>query len=408
MTTTYVPARGSTRTRSIGLPGLLVSMGLLSLLPTSSCETRRAREHQTSQRANSSASAQPEPLPSARAPLPGERVEIPSGTLQVGSVPGTPGRHPNLEPNIHKVELGSFEIDRLPYPNDPKRPPLLGLSRDEAKSRCAESGARLCTELEWERACKGPEGKPYPTGTVFENRCLTQPSLCASGFDVLALGVQSREWTASESGSSVEPMGILRGGTAHTAAEDHRCAARTVLRPSAHNEEVGFRCCKGAPNAATILEPTLGKAYEKILLSAQRLEVLVEKDLNTKSLASNIQLFREPEAADSVVEKGSGDRKGLTFSVSAVVWNPSVGVRFLVVPGRSGKDTSFVLAYYILGKDDFALAASFIMKNEPGPVALAFDDSIRPRMFFSTCWGCPGETGKILFREPESVAIVQP
>jgi hypothetical protein len=395
-------------TLSSCLRALLVSTGLLSFLPTSSCEGKRARERQTTQRANLAASAQAEPLPPARAPLAGERVEIPSGTLQVGSAPGTPGRHPNLEPIIHKVELGSFEIDRLPYPNDPKRPPLLGLSRDEAKSRCAESGARLCTELEWERACKGPDSKPYPTGTVFENRCLTQPSLCASGFDVLALGAQNREWTASESGSSTEPLGILRGGAAHTATEDHRCAARTVLRPSSHNDEVGFRCCKGAPNAAIVTEPILGKAYEKLPLSAQRLEALVEKDLNTKSLASNIQLFREPEAADSVVEKGSGDRKGLTFSVSAVVWNPSVGVRFLVVPGKSGKDTSFVLAYYMSGKDDFALAASFIMKNEPGPVALAFDDSIRPRMFFSTCWGCPGETGKILFREPESVAIVQP
>ena len=48
------------------------------------------------------------------------------------------------------------------------------------------------------------------------------------------------------------------------------------------------------------------------------------------------------------------------------------------------------------------------MKNEPGPVALAYSDDIRPRLHFSSCWGCPGETGKILFRRPERVAIVQP
>lgn len=349
-----------------------------------------------------------EPVPSAHTPLAGERVDIPSGTLQAGSVPGTPGRRPALEPIVQKVELGSFEIDRLPYPNDPTRPPLLGLSRDEAKSRCAESGERLCTELEWERACKGPDGSPYPTGSRFDARCLSRPNQCRSGFDVLAMGIVFREWTASESGTSLEPMGILRGGTAQAAPEDHRCAARTALRPSAHAEEVGFRCCKGAPNAAIVAEPTLGKAYEKSSLNAQQLERLIAKDPSTQSLAPGVQLFREPEAADAVVEKGSGDKKGLTFSVSAEVWNPSVGVRFMVVPGKSGKDTSFVLAYYISGKDEFSLAASFIMKNESGPVALAFDDSIRPRMFFSTCWGCPGETGKILFREPESVAIVQP
>jgi hypothetical protein len=67
-----------------------------------------------------------------------------------------------------------------------------------------------------------------------------------------------------------------------------------------------------------------------------------------------------------------------------------------------------VLAYDQIAKGEYSLAASFVMKSETGPVALAFDDSIRPRLFFSTCWGCPGETGKVLFREPESVAIVQP
>jgi hypothetical protein len=54
------------------------------------------------------------------------------------------------------------------------------------------------------------------------------------------------------------------------------------------------------------------------------------------------------------------------------------------------------------------LAASFVMQNEPGPVAIAYSESIRPRLHFSSCWGCPGETGKILFRAPERVAIFQP
>jgi len=385
---------------------LLLSGVLLS--QHSACGRNHAKERATAQVAAPISSTHPKRLAAVRAPLAGERVEIPSGTLLAGSLPGTAGRRPLLEPVLHKVELGSFEIDRLPYPNDPSRPPILGLSRAEAKSRCAESGARLCTELEWERACKGPDNQPYPTGDRLEPSCLSEPHRCASGFDVLAMGLKYSEWTASESGSAPEGSGILRGAAAKSASEDHRCAARTTLQPSAHEGDVGFRCCRGAPNAAIVAEPTLGKAYEKHSMSSQRLEQLVKADPITKDLAENVQLFREPEAADTVVERGSGDRKGLTFSVSAVLWNPSVGARFLVVPGKSGKDTSFVLAYHVVGKDDFALAASFIMKNEVGPVALAFDDSIRPRMFFTTCWGCPGETGKVLFREPESVAIVQP
>ena len=348
------------------------------------------------------------PISTVRAPLAGERVEIPSGAFESGSKPGTLGRRPMLEPNLRRIELGSFEIDRLPFPNDPTRTAVTGVSRDEARSRCAESGARLCTELEWERACKGPASQTFATGEQFDRRCATQPSKCASGFDVLAMGTALKEWTASDLGSSTDPMAVVRGGSSQSPDEEHRCAARQGLRANVRDKDVGFRCCKGAPNAAQVTEPTLGKAYEKSQLSLQRLEQILKSSPTTAALAEGVQLFREPEAADTVVEKGPGDRKGLTFSVAPVLWNPNLGVRFMLVTGRSGKDTSFVVAYYAAGKDEYTLAASFVMKNEPGPVALAFDDSIRQRMFFSTCWGCPGETGKILFREPEAVAIVQP
>jgi hypothetical protein len=79
----------------------------------------------------------------------------------------------------------------------------------------------------------------------------------------------------------------------------------------------------------------------------------------------------------------------------------------LVVCGRSGKKTAFVVAYF-LGATPPKLAGSFIMKNEPGPIALAYAQSIRPRMHFSGCWGCPGETGKLLFRPKENVVLLQP
>jgi hypothetical protein len=73
-----------------------------------------------------------------------------------------------------------------------------------------------------------------------------------------------------------------------------------------------------------------------------------------------------------------------------------------------------VVAYYVIKKDTYQLAASFIMDDEPGPIAFAYDNYIRPRFHFSSCWGCPegaetsSETGKILFREPEQVVILQP
>jgi len=131
-------------------------------------------------------------------------------------------------------------------------------------------------------------------------------------------------------------------------------------------------------------------------------------DPRTKALAADVKFFREPDAANTVVSRGPGERKGFQFTVAPLLWNPVAGAEYLVLSARSGENLSFVLAYHVLLDDDYRLAASFVMKNEPGPVALIYSGYIRPRLHFSTCWGCPGETGKILYRQPDSVVIVQP
>ena len=129
---------------------------------------------------------------------------------------------------------------------------------------------------------------------------------------------------------------------------------------------------------------------------------------STRDLAKDVKFFREPDSAETVIARGPGDKKGFLFTTTPLGWSPVAGTDFLVASARAGENTSFVVAFYALGGDDYRLAASFIMKNEPGPVALAYSDDIRPRLHFSTCWGCPGETGKVIFRRPERVAIVAP
>lgn len=348
--------------------------------------------------------------PPANAPLAREHVEIPSGKLLVGSRPGRPGRDPELEPRPYEVELGGFRMDKLPYPNDPAAPPLLGVSRKEATRRCAERGARLCTELEWERACKGPTNDEFVTGPRWDPSCTQAPQQCASAFDVLALSTL-REWTASDvipTTSDAKRLAAVRGTNTTPEAADHRCARREALAETDTAEDLGFRCCRGAPNAAKVKEPRLGPTFTKVKLDADRLEQLLASDPLTAPLARDVKYFREPEAAQTVVTRGPGNRMGFSFTVTPLAWNPAAGAEFLLITARSGDDRSFVLAYHVVAKDDYALAASYVMKGEVGPVAFAYSNDIRPRLHFSNCWGCPGETGKILFRPPESVAILQP
>ncbi len=392
-------------------PGPAVALAAVALAVTLVGCRHPAGKQSSGAAASGSAPAQP---PSARAPaqapLAGETEEIPGGSFQVGSVPGSEGRRPGIEPRRYEVELGPFQIDRLPYPDDPAKPPLVGVPRAEAEQLCAERGGRLCTELEWERACKGPNSDAYAGAAAWDARCGKKPDSCATGFDVVAMGAL-REWTASDvvpTDKDAHGGAAVRGAPAEAPPADHRCAARAAVDATSKAEDLGFRCCKGAPNAAIVKEPALGEIFKKAHVTADRLQQLFADDPATRIIAKDVKLFRDPDAANTVVARGPGDRKGFDFTVSPLLWQPSAGNEFLVASGRSGADTSFVVAYYVVAKDQYKLASSFIMKNEAGPVALAYSDSIRPRLHFSTCWGCPGETGKILFRPPDDAVILQP
>ncbi len=362
------------------------------------------------------ASPQPSPAsPSAQgqqaaapAALAGEVVEIPAGSFTAGSRPGEPGRDPSLEPRPFSIELGGFSIDRLPFPNDPSQPPRTGITREEAAKLCGQAGARLCTELEWERACQGEDARRYPTGDTWDPRCEEHPETCAGAYGVLGLGAVMHEWTASSTLPEAAPLAVLRGAPKGAEPSAHRCAARAAVAATSERADIGLRCCRGAPNAATVPEPTMGAAFRKVELKGERLTAWLKQDPRTEALAKDLVFFSEPEAANTVVSRGPGDKKGFLFTVQALSWNPAPGVDYLMVTARSGKDLSFVLAYRLLQEDTYELAASYLMRREPGPVAFAYSESIRPRLHFSSCWGCPGETGKVLYRKPDEVVILQP
>lgn len=379
-------------TKSSPGPGWLLTLALLSACRT---EANRPDVQEAVRSAEETA-----PPAQASALLP--RVAIASGKFESGTEPGMFERVPELEPGPGRAELGLFEIDTLPHPGKPDVAPTWVSSADEAARLCDEAGARLCTELEWERACKGPESTPFSTGDTWKCEA---PEGCVSGFGVRGLGALP-EWTGSRFGaaSPVRGKAVVRGAPLDAPAEQHRCAHR-----SADVERATFRCCHGAPNALAVEEPSREKVYEKVDLPASRVRELLLAHPRTKPLADQeVELFAEPEAARTVVDRGPGDRKGFQFTVMPLSWTPVPGARFLAVVGRSGKSTSFVVLFHAIGRDRYSLASSFVMHDEPGPVAFAYSEGIEPRFHFSSCWGCPGETGKVLYRKPDRAVVLQP
>ena len=340
----------------------------------------------------------------------GERIKIPAGPLVDGSTPGDEGRDPLLEPVLLPVELGPFEIDKLPYPNDPTKPARTGVSRDEARGLCQKEGARLCTELEWERACKGNDADLYAAGNAWDPACARDPNACASSFGVLAMGGALREWTDSELAvpdKEERRRAVARGAAASADGVDHRCAHRIAIDATAKGNDLGFRCCKGPPNAAAIPPPKSGDVqFGKTTLDIKRVQKLLAAVPQLAHYSKDVVFFNEEEAIKMVLAKGDGGVKpGPALTTSPVLWTP-VPTEEVVVMALRAKTASLIVAFYKLPEDKFRLASSLVLKDELGPVVLSYTSFNKKRVSWSTCWDCPGEQGAVEHKDGKRIVVV--
>jgi len=172
--------------------------------------------------------------------------------------------------------------DSLQYPErdrrarqDWRRLPVVGISALDAEAFAAwlresgrVSGARLCTELEWERAARGADGREYPhaerllpddanyddsyrraPGGMGPDEVGSHPA-SRSPYGALDMAGNVWEWTRS----SVEESGyVARGGSFGFGASSARTTDREVAEASFRDASVGLRLCAD-------LAPTAGHA----------------------------------------------------------------------------------------------------------------------------------------------------
>jgi formylglycine-generating enzyme required for sulfatase activity len=194
-------------------------------------------------------------------------VWVPAGTLHAGSEVDEVPRVADAEPAAVDVPMGGFYIDVLPWPNESGAIPTANVTRDEAARLCQEKGKRLCSELEWERACKGPSNTRYEYGAAYEPRVCgggapaegasLRPSgqrvECRSGFGVRDMHGGAAEWTDSPWGrGGTRDTGVARGGNDTLGELVTRCAFARPLGPGDRSATVGFRCCAGPRNEAEV------------------------------------------------------------------------------------------------------------------------------------------------------------
>lgn len=176
-------------------------------------------------------------------------ISIKAGRFVSGSDTNDPMRGFG-DQSAHTESTGSYCIDVYEYPNQRGREPVAGYTWARAKKACEGLGKRLCSEDEWERACKGPAGAKFPFGGSFEQGACNvgeggRPAAsgefgrCRSGYGVADMSGNVSEWTASRMGDGK----VVKGGSVEQAAFTARCSARAAESASAHTDTLGFRCC---------------------------------------------------------------------------------------------------------------------------------------------------------------------
>jgi len=347
-------------------------------------------------------------------------VAIPAGKFESGSTPGDKGRNPITEPTLAVVELGAFDIDRAPWPNELGKPPLVNVTRDRAAELCKSKGRRLCTELEWEHACKGPGDDLYAGRAAWDPACAKDPSSCASGFGVVGMG-SIRELVVGDIGEVKDLLAagpVARGAAPSAPAPDHRCARRSPVSASTTAEDLGFRCCGGPQNLATIAAPPWKQTFTRVEFSTDKARELFATVPQLRKLGDTIKYFDE-DNAKRVVQKPQKPEaadvpKGITLTTSALGWSPVPGEDLLLLTGQAGDD-SFIVAFYQLPEDRYRVGSTMVFHKEKGPIVLGFNgydgrrqkDKARATLDWATCWKCPGESGLITYKEDGRVTITQ-
>jgi serine/threonine-protein kinase len=182
-----------------------------------------------------------------------------------------------------RVTLPAFYIDKYPVTNreyeafcratgyrfpkywsedrfrDPDAP-VVGVSLADAQKFSRWVGKQLPSEEQWEKACRGVDGRLFPWGDDSANEeraCFGQDSASGhtcpvtrhekgqSPYGVQEMAGNVWEWTTSAQ-TDTETVNVIKGGCYNDPSDLLRGAVRLLAAPKDKFENIGFRCVKSA------------------------------------------------------------------------------------------------------------------------------------------------------------------
>lgn len=204
-------------------------------------------------------------------------ILIPEGEFIFGVREGSPDERPQQTMYLPAFYIDRYEVTNSQYrevfpnhsfPEGEENHPVTGISYRMAEEYARRVGKRLPTEMEWEKAARGTDGRQYPWGNTFrpefvnsseqppsreaELRAVGQFQGGASPFGVMDMAGNAYEWTSSWYGPYPgneeikteygQIYRVLRGGSYLTGRFDVRVTRRHFNLADATRRDYGFRC----------------------------------------------------------------------------------------------------------------------------------------------------------------------
>ncbi len=205
--------------------------------------------------------------------VPAGMVFVPAGPFIRGSE-RAPDERPQAEIDIPDFYIDKYEVTNAEFKEvflehefaqGRENFPAVGITWTQAVDYAQAVGKRLPTELEWEKAARGPKGLEYPWGNEFDSSLCTTASAGVSYpvgrganikgisfYDCVDMAGNVYEWTQdwyqAYPGNTIvtkdygQVFRVLRGGSFRSERFDVRCSKRHYDKVSAVRTDYGFRC----------------------------------------------------------------------------------------------------------------------------------------------------------------------
>ncbi|MCU0663535.1 MAG: SUMF1/EgtB/PvdO family nonheme iron enzyme [Myxococcota bacterium] len=354
--------------------------------------------------------------PSFEPPVAGQVVQVPSGVLLLGSPVDDPLRVQFAEADQVKVEIRGFEMDALPYPNDPAAPPQTSVTLEQAQGLCAAQGKRLCTDVEWEWACESADARRYPSGQRYDaaDYPTPDPLLPASPLGVFAFG-RLQEWTSSSFGLEADPDDkvSVRGYAGNSGVSEQagrRCAFRQARLRTESSEDLGFRCCRGEPNdVRQELEKVRAPFSLYNNMKPEKFEQVIRSVPQIAAVHDGPRMFSDADIRTVMARRGTDrgelGKGGIHFVWKPMRWIPRQGMELWVAVGRGERHSFIVALHEVEDNNVYVHASSLILWSQPMPIALGYREGHRDELYWAPCWGCR-DGGVISFDDASGQVVI--